>query len=161
MDAAAFAGLAPRWEFRQHWNFGQVPPRLAVNDYMKALLICAKGDGEISAPEREWVVGYSAVMGGGQELAEELAVYQGEDDLAELVSREPSVNASRGALVYDALRACDADGELAPGELESIRRMAHALGVPEVVDPLHEAYRAEKENRRYRLALTHPAGTPL
>jgi hypothetical protein len=153
--------LATEWLFQHEWNFGELPPASAVSNYMKSLLICTKGDGVISPQEREWVVGYSAAMGGSAELVEEMRTYEGDDDLASLVSMEPSVDASRGALVFDAIRASDADGELAPGELETIREMAGLLGVPEVVDPLYDLYKQESDIRAKRNALTHPSGAPL
>ncbi|WP_208866026.1 hypothetical protein [Kitasatospora cheerisanensis] len=77
-------------------------------------------------------------------------------------SSEVLARVARVPLVFDALRACDADGVLAPGELEQIKRPAGALGVTEeTVDRLREAHRQEEQAHAVPIAAVFPEGTPL
>ncbi|MFE0062980.1 hypothetical protein [Streptomyces sp. NPDC059003] len=165
MDSATLASQArlrgDAWLFKHDWGFDTKPSAGDFDAYMRSLLVCAKGDGAVSAEERNWVLGYCAALGGDPELIQRLETYPADDELTELVLREPVVDASRRALVFDAIRACDADGELASGELESIREMAGLLGVADSVDRLHELYRQEEKARADRLAVIFPDGAPL
>lgn len=132
------------------------------NAYMKSLLICAKGDGVLSEPERDWVLGYCAALGGDASLVDELTTYTADDDLEGMISQASVANVGRGAMVFDAIRACDADGELAPGEMAAIKQAASALGLPEeTVDRLRELYEQERDARNARNNLLYPNGAPL
>ncbi|MGX2992934.1 TerB family tellurite resistance protein [Streptomyces sp. JNUCC 64] len=161
-SAAETGRFAQEWLFKQEWNFDNSPRTGDIDTYARALLVCAKGDGVISLRERDWVLGYYAAFAGHPEGLARLAVYPGDDDIVDLVTRSAVVNGSRGALVFDALRACDADGDLAPGEVARIKRAATALGVDEdTVDRLKELYLQEKAARTARNALLYPDGSPL
>ncbi|MFI7424897.1 hypothetical protein [Nonomuraea sp. NPDC049684] len=56
-----------------------------------------------------------------------------DQDLAELVGASSAIGASTRSLTYDALRACAADGELHPGEIEAVRTMNARLGHPDAL----------------------------
>jgi uncharacterized membrane protein YebE (DUF533 family) len=69
--------------------------------------------------------------------------------------------AARG-LVYDAIRACSADGEIAEKERAAVTRTAAALGVPaEVVKQIEAAYRSEQHAMAARLTVVYPGGLPF
>ncbi|MFB6894735.1 hypothetical protein ACFCX4_36265 [Kitasatospora sp. NPDC056327] len=152
------------WLFRQDWAFSSVPEFGDIRVYAKALLVVARGDGILAPEERDWVLGYIGVLtGGDDELLRELADYKAEDDVVALVeSSEVVTRVARRPLVFDALRACDADGAIAPGEIEQIKRMAEALGITgETVDRFKDAYLEEKAVRTARIAAVFPDGTPF
>ncbi|MER6912681.1 hypothetical protein ABT354_13520 [Streptomyces sp. NPDC000594] len=162
VPAAEPGPLARTWLFRHEWGFNSSPGDSDILTYAKALLICARGDGVITREERDWVLGYIAAFSGDAPgLLEEIAAYPAEDDVVELVTGSEIVDHSRGALIFDALRACDADGALAPGEIERIKQAAGALGIGEdTVDRLRELYQEEKATRGARIALLYPGGSP-
>ncbi|MFD5558817.1 hypothetical protein ACFWIA_33935 [Streptomyces sp. NPDC127068] len=154
--------LARKWLFRQEWDFAARPDDRDIGLYAKALLVCAKGDGVISQQERDWVLGYFAAYCGDAETLEELAVYPAEDDVTTLVTRSAIVYETRGSLVFDALRACDADGELTADEVARIKQAAAALEISgETVERLKELYLQEKTARSERNTLLYPEGSPI
>jgi len=65
-------------------------------------------------------------------------------------------------MLYDAIKACSADGEYSSGERETVTKMAAKLGVDaEIVKQLEEICAEEAKLREKRLALIYPTGTPL
>jgi hypothetical protein len=61
--------------------------------------------------------------------------------------------------IWDAIRACGADGELADDELATIRKMAERVGVPgEVVDEFVDIYNQEQALKARRIQLAFPHG---
>ncbi|MER7826258.1 hypothetical protein ABTX85_27275 [Streptomyces sp. NPDC096097] len=153
--------LGPEWLFKHEWGFGAKGSDADFDAYMKSLLICCKGDGTISDEERHWVLGYCAALGGDPALIQELTTYSADDDITEMITGGEVANASRGALVFDAIRACDADGTLPEAELAAIRKLAELLGVGELVDQAHAMHKQEKAARDARNALLYPNGTPI
>lgn len=150
-----------KWLFKNEWGFGAKPTADDFEAYHKALMICAKGDGVLAPEERDWVIGYSVAMGADPALVEELSTYAADDDVVAIISRARVADKDRGACIFDAMRACAADGELAPAELESIRKMANRLGVGDLVDRLYELHQQEERVRAERNKLLYPSGTPL
>jgi hypothetical protein len=64
--------------------------------------------------------------------------------------------------LYDAVRACCADGELAAGEIAALEKVAVAMGIDAAkVRALIELYDEEQKLKQKRLRLTFPAGLPF
>ncbi|MEQ9550621.1 MAG: hypothetical protein RIM23_13510 [Coleofasciculus sp. G3-WIS-01] len=64
-------------------------------------------------------------------------------------------------VVYQAIKASAADGELNEPELDKISQMAELLGVTsEVVEQLVELHKEEEQLRQKRIKLLYPNGTP-
>ena len=99
------------WFFKYEWDFDAIPTGGEFSNYMRALLCCANGDGQLQPGEREWVVGYAGTLGVPDELLDELRGYPADDDIAELIKDDTAVRDSRRAIIYDAVRACAADGD--------------------------------------------------
>jgi len=123
--------------------------------YGKALLTAAKGDGDITDAERNWIMGYLSAGGHSDETLATLRSFEGEDDYERLftegVMQDP---AGRRLCIYDAIRACGADGDLAEAEIAKIHEMARLFDVPaEVVDEFVDVYRQEQALKARRIAL--------
>lgn len=147
------------WLFNEEWGFEEKPNEADFNSYFKSLLICAMGDGDISKAERDWVLGYLVAFGGPEELVEELTTYLGTDDLATTIAGTPAVSACRIALLYDAVRACSADGLLTPEERDRIKDAARLLGQhDDIVAELESVYGEEKAARDHRHQIAFPSG---
>lgn len=148
------------WFVKEEYGFDALPPREWYASYMRALLVCANGDGALTRREREWVVGFCAAHGGSEELQEELRSYPATDDVRDLMGRDGATNdAVRRSLVYHAIRAAYADGDLSVGERAAIQRMAGQLDVPaEVVDQLLSFHEAERRMKARRMELLLPSG---
>jgi hypothetical protein len=137
-NGTSFAWLAKE-------TFG-IPPDMAATvsveenmAYAKALLVCAKGDGDITPDEREWLVGYSVTQGHPHEVVDAIRTYEGDDSIEDLLSASPNMPTYRRFLVYDALRACASDGDLATEERDRVVAMAELIGVPgDVVNELEQ-----------------------
>ena len=57
--------------FRSLWDFEQDISQDVLREYFKALLVCANGDGELTADERGWCIGYCAAAGATGETLED------------------------------------------------------------------------------------------
>lgn len=103
-----------------------------IQTKLKAIFICAAADGEISEAESRWIQGLSLALGCSVEFIETLKHYSGEDSeevfqtLANNVHRSASWS---NAVIYQAIRACAADGEFTDKEKEKIDSMAKQLNV--------------------------------
>lgn len=150
------------WLFNETLSFKQIPPPMDYEAFGKVLLSCANGDGRISAAERAWVLGFLDAYGAPQPLLETLKTYAGADDVAKLVSSSPTVKMSATSALYDAIRACMADGELDGGERAAIEKMAGAMGLDaRVVRELVELYHDEQHLKGRRLRAIFPNGIPF
>jgi tellurite resistance protein len=147
--------IASRWLFKELMDFDVSIPRGSDYDvYMKALLICANGDNRLSEEERNWVVGYCAALGGSPELVEELKSFSPEGSYQDIINSHPKAVQSVRAFIYDAIRACSADGEYNDQERGIVHQAAATLGVPEeVVIDLEKIYVEDRKIRQKRLAL--------
>ena len=69
---------------------------------------------------------------------------------------------SATSAIYDAIRACAADGELHPQELRAVEQAASALGISTTtVGDLVELYYEEQYLRAKRLRKLFPDGVPF
>jgi len=150
------------WLFNETLSFKQIPPPMDYEAFGKMLLSCANGDGRIAPDERAWVIGFLDAYGAPAQLLETLKTYAGTDDLTKLVEASPTVKMSATSALYDAVRACMADGELAPGETAALEKAAAALGLDKsVVGELVKLYRDERDLRERRLRAIFPKGIPF
>jgi uncharacterized tellurite resistance protein B-like protein len=150
------------WLLNETLSFKVVPPPMDYENFGKLLLTCACGDGRITAAERAWVVGYLDAFGAPDSALEVLAAYDGRGDLAQIIASSPTVKMSATSAVYEAIRACSADGELHRDEVRAIERAATALGVPAAtVGDLVELYHEEQFLRSKRLRKLFPEGAPF
>ncbi|MDX2680594.1 tellurium resistance protein [Streptomyces soliscabiei] len=140
--------------FNEFWGFQKAPTSTNFEKYSKALLVIANSDGELADTERDFVLGLIAGMGGEPALIDELRGYAADEDVHQLLAGDADVRASARALVYDAIRACSADGVLDPRELAKIYEVADRLGVEgKVVDEL-QGIHAEQRRLVGKLFLT-------
>jgi uncharacterized membrane protein YebE (DUF533 family) len=153
---------ASRWWFHHEFNFSAPPPPAANELMLKAILICANGDGHLADQEREWVIGLAAMHGAAPALLDELRRYPATEGVEKLLTQEalkPFVENSMAprALVYYAICAAFADGELHPEERATIHKMAVRIGVPkEIVEQLIALVELERQTRAMRLKLLAP-----
>jgi len=133
-----------------------------LEGYVKALVICAAGDGELADEEREWILGLCASAGGNFELVEELRTLNPADlDIAELMQMTERPGLFTHILIYHAIKAADADGVFDPREEMTIRAMANVLGVDGAyVDRLIALHREETAFEERKMALLYPNGHP-
>ena len=150
------------WLMKETLNFDSIPPAADYLNYGKALLICCKGDGDLADKERGWVIGYFSAFGCPDDVLDELSSFDGEGSLADVVNSSPQMQMTSKAAIYDAVRACDADGELAKGEIDVIKNIAGMINVSERdVDDIISIYHAEAALKTTRLQITYPDGSPF
>ncbi|MEO7734082.1 MAG: hypothetical protein ABIY55_24170 [Kofleriaceae bacterium] len=152
--------LATEWLSNEVWGIRPREERdLAA--IAKAVIICAKGDRELSAAERNWMIGAYAARGVPATLIDELRAYEGQDDLATVLKGTGVEHAAPRVVIYMALQACAADGELHPLEVAAIVKMGGILGVSEaVVTQLKAVFEEERAVRAKRIKLAFPDGPP-
>jgi uncharacterized membrane protein YebE (DUF533 family) len=127
-----------------------------------ALLAVAAGDGELSGPEREWVAGYFAAKGYGAPIMEmvDTAEPSPVDEVVELMEHGSLAFAGR-ILIYDAIRACSADGDYHEGEEAAIHALGAAMGLTDADVAQIEALIEEEEALKVkRIHLLMPQGHP-
>jgi hypothetical protein len=101
------------WLLKETLNFDSKPPAMDYENYGKALLICAKGDGKIVEAERQWLLGYFDAFGCDEDVLDRLSKYDGNDDIKDVIEHTPALSQTRHAAVYDAIRVSAGDGDLA------------------------------------------------
>lgn len=149
------------WLLREYLNFKSKPPMSDYENYGKALITCANGDGRITKEERDFVLGYFDAFGCEPHILDILREYEGGEDMAEIINRSPLLQATARASVYDAIRACMADGELHADEKATVSRMASSLGLNDFdVQEIIDVYVQELEVKAKRQKLTYPEGQP-
>ncbi|MBD2517620.1 TerB family tellurite resistance protein [Nostoc sp. FACHB-973] len=150
------------WLFREKYSFSKLPSFEAYDGYSKSILICANGDGTLTPEERNWVVGLLSAFGASDSLLEELKSYKADEDIEKVIGDAPEATGSRRYLVYDAIKACSADGEYSDNERATVTKMAAKLGISEdIVKQIEEICIEEAKLRQKRLELMYPEGAPI
>ncbi|MFB2980252.1 hypothetical protein [Microseira sp. BLCC-F43] len=150
------------WLFKEKYTFGKQPSIEAYHGYLKSVLICANGDGTLAPEERDWVVGLASAFGAPDSLVEALKTYKADEDIEQVIGDAPEATGSRRYLVYDAIKACSADGEYSDPERAKVHKMAAKLGVSQdVVQQIEEICLAEAKLWKKRQQLMYPEGAPI
>lgn len=150
------------WLFKEKYTFGKIPSLEAYNGYLKSILVCANGDSKLAPEERDWVVGFASAFGAPDSLVEELKSYKADEDIEKVIGDAPEATGSRRYLVYDAIKACSADGEYNDQERATITKMAAKLGISQdVVEQIEEICIEEIKLREKRVKLMYPEGAPI
>ena len=157
MPTAREVGAA--WVARNYWGVDHF--QLSQDDFSawaKALLVCANADGNLAPEERDWVIGLGSAWGWSEDLLEELKNYPADEPIDEVIARSDAARAYGGvALIFCAIAASSADGELGETELQAIKRAARELGIDEsVVDEALRIHNEEQGIIRQRIRLTYP-----
>lgn len=152
--------IGPLWMLTETLGFQTPPPPKHRDTFIKAVLICARAEGELAQSEREWVAGrFTSFFSDGYDLA---MTYEADEDLADVLEECPDISQnSARAMIYIAIQASYADGEFHPREREAIKKLAARIHVaPEVVDLLEDQHLEEVKIRERRLELLFPEGVP-
>ncbi|MGJ5672474.1 MAG: TerB family tellurite resistance protein [Nostochopsis sp.] len=151
---------AQLWLLKQLYGIKTIPPTEDYETFIKLALICAKGDGVLAPEERKWIVGRAATFRNpGYELAK---TYLADDDLLDVIGNSSTVdNNGRRMIIYVAIQACAADGDLNTDERAKVYKMAKSLGIEEdFVHQIEQLCSEEAKIREKRIALMFPEGVP-
>ena len=149
------------WFFKEIWDFKEPPPLVADEFFGKAIMICANGDGELTQEEKDWVLGYFATNGATESVLNELKAYDANEDIQKMVEPIPDPGI-HNAIIYFAIKACDADGEISEGEMATVLKLAQTLDISEaVVHSIKALYQEEKGMRSKRNQILFPNGSPF
>lgn len=149
---------ASRWSNKEQWGWSY---NTYINlgdavDFLRAILLCTKGDNVISKEEREWVLGFAASREMPTSIIEEVESYNGDEDIADVLARSPIVENGKKGTIYWAIKACSADKEYPESEKQAIRKMADLMGVSEqVVKEIEEVIIEEQKLRDKRNSLVY------
>ncbi|MGR9054185.1 MAG: TerB family tellurite resistance protein, partial [Gammaproteobacteria bacterium] len=156
--------LTAKWYYKElwGWDLDSICEGPVRETFLKSLMVCAAGDGELSDEERNWVLGRAAAAGAPDELLESLKTYPADEDINEVVGRTLATNKSRRAVVYFAIKAASADHEYGEEERAKIREMAASLGIPATeVAQLEILVAEEAVLKLKRISLCFPDGSPF
>jgi uncharacterized membrane protein YebE (DUF533 family) len=154
--------ISSKWFFKYEWSFKALPPPMDYEVFGKALINCASADGKLAPEEHNWIIGYLACKGASDAVIETLSRYQGEEDIEKIMSQSKVVSGARPAFIFDALRACAADGTIHEKERAAVTKLASAIGVgPDLVAQLEKALHEEEAAHARRIKLIFPEGTPF
>jgi uncharacterized membrane protein YebE (DUF533 family) len=156
--------LTAKWYYKDlwGWNLQAICEGPVRETFLKSLMVCAAGDGELSAAEREWVLGRAAVAGAPDELIESLSSYKANEDINGVVSRTLATDKSKRATIYFAIKASSADQGYNEHERKKIRQVASSMGVPATEVAQLEILVAEEQALKLkRIALCFPDGNPF
>ena len=141
------------------YGHGHVPDRSDLEFSWKAVKAVAARDGVLSEPERLHLLGKMCAILTPPDVIEEVMRFDARSEPPErLLARvqvPDEVRPATGAwIVYEGLSVAMSDGELAGAELNSVRRVAAAMGVrPRTVDELTTLCRDEAALRARRIML--------
>lgn len=154
---------ARRFFMEQFVGFSQVPDEKLQEIYAKAMIMCARGDGEFHDKEKAWVRGYFSATGASQRVIDLVDTYDGGTDILDvLAADERTAKMAARNLVFDALRVCEADGDLAEQERASIYRMGTRMGLSErAVSQVEAAYDVYKAALANKMAVLFPEQVPF
>lgn len=156
--------ITAKWYYKELWGWelDEICTGRERPTFLKALLVCANGDGLLTASERKWVVGRAAAGGAPEEMLDELEAYGADEDINDVVGRTLATNKSRNAVIYFAIRAAGSDNEYSDGEKRAIRKVAAAMGISEA-DVKKIEHQVEQEDRlkEARIKLCFPDGNPF
>lgn len=149
------------WVFKEFVGFNQRPVDRNFATFMKVVLCCANGDGEIAPAEREWVINFAAALNAPEGLLEELATYPADEDVFALAATSGPVVQGLRAVLYNAIFACAADGAYSPQEQALVRRLGVKFGITEdIVAQIEAIYWESRRLRERRIALLFDQGMP-
>ena len=150
--------IASRWYVKEQWGWSY-DSYISEEDalaYLKALLICTKGDGIISEAEREYVIGFVACRELPLSIIEAARTYDANEDIADIISHNTIVQKGKKAIIYWAIKACSADAEYNNQEKAAVRKMAGLMGVPEeIVEEIEAVIIEEQKLKEKRNALVY------
>jgi uncharacterized membrane protein YebE (DUF533 family) len=156
--------LITRWQFKQQWDFVEIPGSEEFGAYAEAVFAAASGDGVIAPQERFWVIGYFASLGMPEDG---IASFKNADptQMGPAIKKHlhaflesPAGPFNRG-LVYDCIRAAGADADYNSEESARVHEISEELGIPDsVTNETEEIYRAEKQMKADKLHLFYPDG---
>jgi len=148
---------ALKWIGWENWEApGELYEQITEEDNLlalKAILLVAGGNSQVTPREREWLTGYLTAADDSDRVLEMVTTYDDADTLEGLMQLPAMASTARGQL-YDAIRLCASDGPLTPGELDRVERAADVMGLPrDLVSELHQIVAAEQalRDRRYEL----------
>jgi len=162
MATVQLASEGGRW--LTHWFYGMdsFPNDAHLIDILKAVFVCAAGDGQISKEERDFALGYlTAIMGGLPKPVHDLfSTYEGKDKLEDLVKGDALTEGTKRPIIYTAMLIAGADG-YAESEHNQIVKMGARLGLTEAdVNAVRAQYEADKKMRDQRIAVLFPSTHP-
>ncbi len=152
---------ALRFVFRHFYGIKTMPEAGDHEAAMKAVMICAKGDGVLADEEKDWISGVSAMVGNPfYGLAH---TYDAGEPIEDVVAASPWLSQFGGRMiVFEAIRAAAADGELHTKEVEMITRLAGAIGVDaSIVPTLVRLHEDETALMKRRIETLWPESSPL
>ena len=156
--------ITAQWYYKElwGWDLDEIVRGPERETFLKALLVCANGDGRLTDAERQWVVGRAAAGGAPDDLLEKLDTYRADEDIHELVSRTLANDKARRGVVYFAIKAASSDHQYAAGERDQVRRLAQAMGVSlQEVERIEHHVRKEEALKAERIGLCFPDGDPF
>ena len=153
--------IGSKWVFDDMWGFTADVSQPVLLEFFKALIVCANADGELTDAERSWCIGYCAATGATPETLAELESYDGAEDIHVVIERGRHLGTAHRPVIYDAIRACSADGELSEAERATIGRVATEIGVSdEEVAEFERIYAEDRALRERRIKAVFPVATP-
>ncbi|MDR3036024.1 MAG: hypothetical protein LBV78_23520 [Kitasatospora sp.] len=137
----------------------------AFLNYGKALLVIAGADGEVSAPEFDWLVEHQRRMGAPESVIDQYREFDFRNadlrDLLPAIRTDVDTWQAAPHLVYHAIQMSGADGVYAEAERAQVVRAARLLGVADdIVLSLHALVDMERAVQDLRAALFHVTSLP-
>ena len=147
-----------------NWLYGMdcFPSNDHVMSLLKAVFICAAGDGKISDEERNFAFGYLDAVGVPDSMHDFIKNYQGkEDKLEDLINNKDAINEqTKRCIIYTAIIVAGADG-YDDKEHEVVVKMAGRLGVDgAIVNQIRDQYQTDMKEREKRINLLFPGEHP-
>lgn len=117
-----------------------------IQNRLKGLLTLASADRELSEKEKNWILGSALAKGCSVPFVEELNEYRisKSDNVLQKVRNTIRSDSDAIGMIYNAIRACSADGILAKEERHKIIEFAKKLELSdEIINEIFSIFEAE------------------
>lgn len=163
-DIGRARDLTAKWYYKELWDWDleKICTGPTREIFLKSLLICANGDGQLTENERKWVIGRAATGGAPESLLDELMEYKADEDVNSVIAGTLATNNSRRAVIYFAVKAASADGDYHGDERDAVRNVAASMGIESAaVEQIEQLCADEERLKAKRIAICFPDGNPF
>jgi len=137
-----------------------VPFNEPFSSWGSHVIVVAAGDGDISAAEREFLIGYLHAVGVPQEIIALASTYAGKDKIEDLKISASLSDSTKHVILYTAVIVAGADG-LADAEVAALVKIGAKLGLPETeTQKVVHQYKTDLEANKARVAVLFPVAHP-
>ncbi|UJR29847.1 hypothetical protein I4U23_017390 [Adineta vaga] len=149
------------WIFKHFWHSDMRPSNMLVCEYTKILMNVAAADGVLADEERKWILGNFLAKGGSDDMYTFFKNYnpsKAEID-ATLDVRPTFAHEVSRAIIFEAIQAASADGDLHKEERNAVYRLGRSMKLEDSeIEQIEKLVETETAHRNKVVDTLFPKG---